>query len=170
LPDQVIALESADDAAGFWTNPLLRITSWSPSTPAPLLSQLGGKLCRSALNRNFTIDGLVSQDCEGNPRHLVGEGHGDKLERFLLDEPLAPQPQGIRVWLAVEQHGMPAARAALPYVAERETPLGRWAEALMSRAHHNVAVVAFANKLARIAWAVLRRGERFALAGMPVAA
>jgi transposase len=62
------------------------------------------------------------------------------------------------------------ARAALPYVAERETPLGRWAKALMSRAHRNVAVVAFANKLARIAWAVLRRGERFAVTGMPVAA
>ena len=41
------------------------------------------------------------------------------------------------------------ARAALPYVAERDTPLGRWAKELMSRAHHNVAVVAFANKLAR---------------------
>ena len=62
------------------------------------------------------------------------------------------------------------ARAALPYVAERDTPLGRWAKGLMSRAHRNVAIVAFANKLARIAWAVLRRGERFAATGMPVAA
>jgi transposase len=62
------------------------------------------------------------------------------------------------------------ARAALPYVAERDTPLGRWAKALRMRAHHNVAVVAFANKLARIAWAVLRRGERFAAKGAPSAA
>jgi transposase len=62
------------------------------------------------------------------------------------------------------------ARAALPYVAERDTLLGRWAKGLMSRAHRNVVVVAFANKLARIAWAVLRRGERFAAPGMPVAA
>jgi transposase len=62
------------------------------------------------------------------------------------------------------------ARAALPYVAERDTLLGRWAKELMSRAHRNVAVVAFANKLARIAWAVLRRGERFAVTGMPVVA
>jgi transposase len=62
------------------------------------------------------------------------------------------------------------ARAALPYVAERDTPLGRWAKELMSRAHRNVAVVALANKLARIAWAVLRRGERFATAGVSVAA
>jgi transposase len=54
------------------------------------------------------------------------------------------------------------ARAALPSVAERHTPLGRWAKGLLGRAHRNVAVVAFANKLARIAWAVLRRQERFA--------
>ena len=62
------------------------------------------------------------------------------------------------------------ARAALPYVAERDTPLGRWAKALLERAHRNVAVVAFANKLAGIAWAVLRRGERFVATGMPRAA
>ena len=62
------------------------------------------------------------------------------------------------------------ARAALPYVAERDVPLGRWAKSLLSRAHPNVVVVAFANKLARIAWAVLRRGERFAAEGTPLAA
>jgi len=62
------------------------------------------------------------------------------------------------------------ARAALPHVAERDTPLGRWAKALMGRAHPNVAVVAFANKLARIAWAVLRRRERFAATGSPATA
>jgi transposase len=75
------------------------------------------------------------------------------------------------------------ARAALPHVAERDTRLGRWAKKLMGRVHHNVAVVALANKLARIAWAklarghnqrswvgwtaegVLRRGERFTAMG-----
>ena len=62
------------------------------------------------------------------------------------------------------------ARAALPYVAERDTPLGRWAKGLISRAHRNVAIVAFANKLARIAWAVLRRHERFAAIRTPTAA
>jgi len=54
------------------------------------------------------------------------------------------------------------ARAALPHVAKRDTPLGRWLTALLARVHQNVAVVAFANKLARISWAVLRRGETFA--------
>jgi hypothetical protein len=62
------------------------------------------------------------------------------------------------------------ARAALPYVAERDAPLGQWAKALMSRAHRDVAVVAFANKPARVAWAALRRAERFAATGAPMAA
>jgi hypothetical protein len=31
----------------------------------------------------------------------------------------------------------------------------------MQRRHRNVAIVALANKLARIAWAVLAKGERY---------
>jgi transposase len=62
------------------------------------------------------------------------------------------------------------ARAALPHIAERDTALGRWAKGLLARAHQNVAVVALANKLARIAWAVLRRGETFTVKGAPLAA
>jgi hypothetical protein len=56
-------------------------------------------------------------------------------------------------------------RAALPYVAERDTPLGRCAKELSGRAHRNVALVAFANQLG-----MLRRGERFAVTEPPVAA
>ena len=55
------------------------------------------------------------------------------------------------------------ARAALRHIAARDTALGRWAKGLLSRAHHNVVVVALANKLARIAWAVLRRENTFAV-------
>lgn len=57
------------------------------------------------------------------------------------------------------------ARAALPHVAARDTPLGRWAESSLMRAYQNVVVVALANKLARIAWAVLRRGQKFVAHG-----
>ena len=53
------------------------------------------------------------------------------------------------------------ARSALPHLARGGTGLGRWLAALRGRAHVNTAVVALANKLARIAWAVLRRGEVF---------
>jgi len=53
------------------------------------------------------------------------------------------------------------ARAALPSLATSATPLGGWLRALMQRVHKNAAVVALANKLARIVWVVLRRGEEF---------
>jgi transposase len=61
------------------------------------------------------------------------------------------------------------ARAALPQLAQIDTPLGCWVRSLLARAHKNVAVVALANKLARIAWAMLRRGERFDTNALPAA-
>jgi hypothetical protein len=39
--------------------------------------------------------------------------------------------------------------------------LGEWLRTLLSRAHRNVVIVALAAKLARIAWATLRRGIGF---------
>lgn len=53
------------------------------------------------------------------------------------------------------------ARAALPGLSGSETPLGSWLRGLSERAHPNVVVVALAAKLARIAWAVLRRGADY---------
>jgi transposase len=54
------------------------------------------------------------------------------------------------------------ARAALPSLSASATPLGKWLTSLLERAHKNTVVVALANKLARIVWAVLRRGETYA--------
>jgi transposase len=53
------------------------------------------------------------------------------------------------------------ARAAMPTLLTSPTPLGAWLRGLMARMHKNAAVVALANKLARIAWAVLRHDETF---------
>jgi transposase len=53
------------------------------------------------------------------------------------------------------------ARAALLSLARSATPLGEWLRGLLARAHKNTVVVALANKLARIAWAVLRTGRGF---------
>ena len=54
------------------------------------------------------------------------------------------------------------ARAALPHLVAKPTPLGHWLRQLQARHHHNVVVVALANKLARIAWVVLARGTSYA--------
>jgi transposase len=61
------------------------------------------------------------------------------------------------------------ARAALPGLAKQPTALGAWLRSLLSRAHRNVVIVALAAKLARIAWAVIRRGVRFERTWGPVA-
>lgn len=53
------------------------------------------------------------------------------------------------------------ARAALPSLSKQDTPLGAWLRGLAARAHRNVVIVALAAKLARIAWATLRRHAIF---------
>ncbi len=53
------------------------------------------------------------------------------------------------------------ARAAMPGLSRQQTPLGSWLRGLLARAHRNVAIVALAAKLARIAWATLKHGARF---------
>lgn len=54
------------------------------------------------------------------------------------------------------------ARAALPSLSQSDTPLGRWLKAMIERGvHRNAVVVALANKLARIAWATLRKETSF---------
>lgn len=53
------------------------------------------------------------------------------------------------------------ARAALPALARSQTNLGRWLSGLLTRAHPNTVVVALANRLARIAWAVLTQNRLF---------
>ncbi|MCP4314695.1 MAG: IS110 family transposase [Hyphomicrobiales bacterium] len=53
------------------------------------------------------------------------------------------------------------ARTVLHFVKDRTSPIARCSDDLKERAHVNVAAVAMANKLARIAWAVPTKGERY---------
>jgi transposase len=53
------------------------------------------------------------------------------------------------------------ARAAMPHLAAKSNQLGAWLQNMLTRAHPNVVVVALAAKLARIAWALLRKGQDF---------
>jgi transposase len=52
-------------------------------------------------------------------------------------------------------------RSALRWAPRRDDPLSRWALAVKQRRGQNKAVVALANKCARIAWRVIRHGETF---------
>lgn len=53
------------------------------------------------------------------------------------------------------------ARAVLQFKEKQSSGLSRWLTQLTARTHYNVAGVALANKLARIAWAVLATGELY---------
>lgn len=53
------------------------------------------------------------------------------------------------------------ARSVLQHAEGKDDPLSRWALAVKARRGHNKAVVALANKLVRIAWAVVVSGERY---------
>lgn len=53
------------------------------------------------------------------------------------------------------------ARAAMAHFVKQDTTTGEWLRRLLARAHPNVAIVALAAKLARIAWAVLKHGRSF---------
>jgi transposase len=59
------------------------------------------------------------------------------------------------------------ARAAVLRIKRDRAPSGAWLDALDSRAPKNVVVVAMANKLARIAWAVLSSGNGYRPAAVP---
>jgi transposase len=81
------------------------------------------------------------QHSSGGKEKLLGiSKRGDKYVRTLLI------------------HG---ARSALRTAPGRTDRISRWALALAQRAHPNVATAALANKLARVAWAMLRHGTNY---------
>ena len=84
----------------------------------------------------------------GRPRLLGITKRGNKYLRKLL------------------VHG---ARAALPSLSASTTPLGIWLKDLLERAHKNTVIVALANKLARIVWAVLRHDGTYDAAALKAA-
>ena len=61
------------------------------------------------------------------------------------------------------------ARAVMNWCEKKTDPMSVWIKQLAQRAHPCKVIVALANKLARIAWAVLSRKERFNVASLNVA-
>lgn len=103
---------------------------------------------------------VLSIDLGKNLCSLVGfDGAGQVVGRIGRRQ----QPLGIskRENAYLRRLFIHCARATLPHLAVIDTAIGRWLKALMERSHRNFVVVALANKLARIAWAVLAHGRRY---------
>jgi transposase len=49
----------------------------------------------------------------------------------------------------------------LRHLQNKTTPLALWAQALLARRPKRLVSVALANKLARIAWAIMTKGEAY---------
>jgi transposase len=56
------------------------------------------------------------------------------------------------------------ARAVLRYSADKQDRFSRWAQAVLARRGHNKACVAVANKMARMAWVIMAKGEKYRIA------
>jgi transposase len=121
---------------------LLTIPGIGAITATALVSAVGdGKQFKRGRDMAAWI-GLVPRQCTtgGKPKLLgLGKGGNPYLRKMLV-------------------HG---ARSALAWARYRDNRVLQWFKALCSRVHPNVAVVALANKMARISWAVLTKEETF---------
>ena len=133
--DEFAALAKTDDAA----RRLVSIPGIGVLNATALVAAIGNGATFARGRDLAAWLGLVPRQVTtgGKPRLLGISKRGNKYLRKLL------------------VHG---ARAALPTLSASPTPIGQWLQGLMARAHKNTVVVALANKLARIVWAVLRHG------------
>ena len=121
---------------------LQSIPGIGPMTATALVAAVGDAR-QFARGRDLAASlGLTpGQHSSGGKERLLGiTKHGDSYLRTLL------------------VHG---ARAVLKVAGRKDDPRSRWVMSVAARRHKNVAAVALANKMARIAWALLTRGGTY---------
>lgn len=103
----------------------------------------------------------------------VGNGHafksGRQLSAWLGLVPKQHSSGGKSVLRGISKRGdaylrrmlIHGARAVLRHLNPKREVLTHWLSRLLARANFNVVIVALANKLARIAWALLNKGSRY---------
>jgi len=143
LDREIKSVATADDDM----RRLMEIPGVGPTIATALVAAVGdGKAFRKGRDLAAWLGLVPRQVTTGGKAKLIGiSKHGNTYLRKLFI------------------HG---ARAVLHLVKDRSTPLARWVDGLKARTHVNVAAVAMANKIARIAWAVLTTGERYRSAAM----
>ncbi len=117
---------------------LQQIPGIGPVTATALVSGVGdGKQFKRGRDMAAWLGLTPRQHSSGGKERLLGiSKRGDSYLRSLLI------------------HG---ARAVLKVAGQKDDPCSRWLQSLSKRRHKNIAVVALANKNARIAWALLTK-------------
>jgi transposase len=113
-----------------------------PLTASALVAMVGdGRQFKNGRQLAVALGLTPRQHSSGGKEKLLGiSKRGDKYIRTLLI------------------HG---ARSALRTAPGKTDRLSRWVMALAQRSHPNVAATALANKMARVAWAMLRHGTNY---------
>jgi transposase len=121
---------------------LMTIPGVGPVTATALVAAIGnGAAFRKGRDLAAWI-GLVPRECStGGKQRLLGiSKRGNSYLRRLFVQ---------------------GARSVLQQRSKQAPVLSAWLAQLLARTHQNVAIVALANKLVRIAWAVLYKGELY---------
>lgn len=121
---------------------LLDIPGIGPVTATALIATVGdARRYRSARHMAASFGLTPHEHSSGGKQRLLGiSKRGDRYLRWLLVQ---------------------GARSIMRFASRRNDALSRWASLLAIRRGVNIAAVALANKLARIAWALLAKNERF---------
>ena len=121
---------------------LQQLRGVGPMTATAMLATLGDvKQFTKARQMAASLGLTPRQNSSGGKERLLGiSKRGDTYLRTLLI------------------HG---ARAALRTARHKSDRLSCWVSRIAQRRHHNVAAVALANKTARIAWAMIKRGTEY---------
>ncbi|KVN35019.1 IS110 family transposase [Burkholderia ubonensis] len=121
---------------------LLEIPGIGPITASVLMSELGDAHQYGSARQFAASIGLVPRQYStgGKPTLLGISKRGDKGLRRLLVQ---------------------CARVIMLRIERRTDSLGVWVRSLLARRHSNVVACALANKLARIAWAILAKGTHY---------
>ena len=121
---------------------LQQLRGVGPITATALVAAVGdGRQFANGRQMSAALGLTPKQHSSGGKDRLLGiSKRGDRYVRTLLI------------------HG---ARAAIRTAKHKEDRLSQWVTALAQRSHPNVAAAALANKTARIAWAMLRKGTDY---------
>lgn len=121
---------------------LVGIPGIGPVTATALIATVGdARRYRSARHMAASFGLTPHEHSSGGKQRLLGiSKRGDRYLRWLLIQ---------------------GARSIMRFASRRNDALSRWASLLAIRRGVNIAAVALANKLARIAWALLAKNERF---------